>query len=289
MLIAVLAAFVCYLALPGEGQSAVRDPSEQMGFDSSCQHVIFQKTDRIVYPFKPPPASHLHDFYGTRAKYNARVADMRRKTTTCNRPADTAGMWITALINQDTGEPIPGDVFKAYWRTDVAPSELEPMPANLMMVAGNHAATAETPQSTDVVQWNCKDEVTEKVTGPWVEPTNCPTPNGKPRLKIVFPQCYDGRKDSPDHKAHTAYPVQTDGEYHCPASHPHAIPRVGFQISYPPDLDMDNVEFSSGGRFSGHGDYWHTWRLSGNNGFSALMERCMIREGIFCSIGDEPR
>jgi hypothetical protein len=158
---------------------------------------------------------------------------MRQSTSACNRPEDTAGYWVTAVEKPD-GTPVPATEMKAYYRTAVPASEVKPIPPNLMMVAGNHAATADNPQLTSVVHWVCKNEVTGEVTGPWVEPHQCESPDAKPRLKITFPQCWDGtRLDSPDHKAHTAYPKRVNGVCICPGTHPVAITRVGLQFNYP--------------------------------------------------------
>jgi hypothetical protein len=272
--------------------SAVAE-ERQIGFDSSCQHLKFVAMDRIVFPGQQPPVGHLHDHYGTLAGPDATLSQMRQSTSKCNRPEDTAGYWVTAVEKPD-GTPVPATAMKAYYRTAVPASEVKPIPPNLMMVAGNHAATAENPQPLSVVQWTCKNESTGEVTGPWVEPHQCGSSNAKPRLKVTFPQCWDGtRLDSPDHKAHTAYPKSVNGVYKCPATHPVAITRVGLQFNFPAEgqpgwANMDNVTFSSGGRYSGHADFWNTWRVGGENGFNNLNTRC-LKEGTFCGMNNQPR
>jgi Domain of unknown function (DUF1996) len=273
----------------------------RMGFDALCQHLTFEAMDRIVLPGQQPPAGHLHDHYGTLATPDATVSQMQQSTAACNRPEDTAGYWVTAVMKPDGPEdadsepdPVPATAMKAYYRTDVPASKVKPIPLGLMIVAGNHAATATKPQSTNVVHWDCKNTVTGEVTGPWVEPHQCESPDAKPRLKIRFPQCWDGKRlDSPDHKAHTAYPKRVNGVYKCPSTHPVTITRLGLQFNYPAEgepgwADMDTVTFSSGGRFSGHADFWNTWRVDGENGFNSLDTRC-LNEGTYCGLGNQPR
>jgi hypothetical protein len=264
-----------------------------MGFDALCQHLTFEAMDRIVFPGQQPPAGHLHDHYGTLATPDATVSQMQQSTAACNRPEDTAGYWVTAVMKPD-GTPVPATEMKAYYRTDVPASKVKPIPLGLMIVAGNHAATASNPQSTNVVHWDCKNTVTGEVTGPWVEPHQCESPDAKPRLKIRFPQCWDGKRlDSPDHKAHTAYPKRVNGVYKCPSTHPVAITRLGLQFNFPAEgapgwADMETVTFSAGGRFSGHADFWNTWRMDGENGFNNLHTRC-LNEGTYCGLGNQPR
>jgi Domain of unknown function (DUF1996) len=272
----------------------------RMGFDALCQHLEFEAMDRIVLPGQQPPAGHLHDHYGTLATPDATVSQMQQSTAACNRPEDTAGYWVTAVLKPDgpdagsDPDPVPATAMKAYYRTAVPASKVKPIPLGLMIVAGNHAATAANPQSTNVVHWDCKNQVTGEVTGPWVEPHQCESSDAKPRLKIVFPQCWDGKRlDSPDHKAHTAYPKRVNGVYKCPSTHPVAITRLGLQFNFPAEgepgwADMETVTFSSGGRFSGHADFWHTWRVTGENGFNNLHTRC-LNEGTYCGLGNQPR
>ena len=265
----------------------------RMGFDALCQHLTFEAMDRIVYPGQPPPVGHLHDHYGTLATPDATLSQMRQSTSKCNRPEDTAGYWVTAVMKPN-GTPVPATNMKAYYRTAVPASKVKPIPSGLMIVAGNHAATASNPQSTNVVHWSCKNRVTGEVTGPWVEPHQCESSDAKPRLKIRFPQCWDGKRlDSPDHKAHTAYPKRVNGVYKCPSTHPVAITRLGLQFNFPAEgdpgwADMETVTFSSGGRYSGHADFWNTWRMDGENGFNSLHTRC-LNEGTYCGQGNQPR
>jgi hypothetical protein len=35
-------------------------------------------------------------------------------------------------------------------------------------------------------------------------------------------------------------------------------------------------------------DFWHTWRVTGENGFNSLHTRC-LNEGTYCGLGNQPR
>jgi hypothetical protein len=210
-----------------------------MGFDAICQHLEFEAMDRIVSPGQQPPVGHLHDHHGTLAEPDATLSQMRQSTCACNRPEDTAGYWVTAVLKPD-GTPVPATAMKAYYRTAVPSSQVKPIPPDLMKVTGNHAATAANPQLTSVVHWDCKNEVPGEVTGPWVEPHHCESTDAKPRLKIVFPQCWDGRMlDSPDHKAPTAYPKRVNGAYKYPRTHPVARRASGCNSTIPLKVSPD--------------------------------------------------
>jgi hypothetical protein len=298
-LLLVLVVGACALQVQDVSLSATLE-ERRMGFDALCQHLTFEAMDRIVLPGQQPPAGHLHDHYGTLATPDATVSQMQQSTAACNRPEDTAGYWVTAVLKPDgpdadsEPDPVPATAMKAYYRTAVPASKVKPIPLGLMIVAGNHMATEANPQSTSVVHWSCKNQVTGEVTGPWVEPHQCESTDAKPRLKIVFPQCWDGKiLDSPDHKAHTAYPKRVNGVYKCPSTHPVAITRLGLQFNFPAEgepgwADMETVTFSSGGRFSGHADFWNTWVVDGENGFNNLHTRC-LNEDTYCGLGNQPR
>ena len=58
---------------------------------------------------------------------------------------------------------------------------------------------------------------------------------------VNFPDCSNGKPDSPDHKAHMAYSVAG----RCPASHPLAVPEISIVLRYP--AVSGDVFLASGG------------------------------------------
>ena len=273
---------------------AVGNPNRN-GFDTSCRLVKNEASDRIVFPNQPPPVGHPHAFFCTDVDHDSLLREMHQGETNSNRPEDTAGYWIPAILKPD-GTNLKPQVFKAYYRTTI-PSPKVP-PENLKIVAGDRLASS--PQDTDITWWDCKNLETGEVTGKWTEPHQCADNNAKPRLRITFPQCVATvpsdptrmRVDSADHKSHMAYPVRVDGRIKCPSTHPVAIVRVGFQVSYPAAsergaADMSKVTYSSGGRYGSHGDFWQSFQMPGPNGLKQLTERC-FQPGAFCKLGNEP-
>ena len=214
----------------------------------SCDFSHAAQDDPIVHPGEPD-ASHLHVFFGnTGTDAYSTLETLLGGATSCDQPLDTAAYWAPALFRgNEMLEPIGAT---AYYRAGVGmdPSEVEPYPAGLLMVAGNARATERQPLS--IVAWSCGVGAER-----WHEPQPCPDSRAL-RMMITFPDCWDGvNLDSADHHGHVAY--STGGA--CPSSHQVPIPQLQFVVEYPVWGDVTDLVLASGGLLTGHADFMNAW------------------------------
>lgn len=250
-----------------------------IGWDVQCTHTQYAYIDPIVYPFQKP-AGHLHQFAGNAPRENWSAASFRQHSTNCSRKADRSGYWIPAVLKPNGTRITPTNI-APYYRTRVYFGSVVKPPNGLKIIAGD--AHSQTPQDLSIVFWDCKKdgEVGGRVYGISAEPRNCSGNADTPRLHVNFPQCWDGfNLDSADHKSHMAYPYSDGANYYCPSDHPVAIPMLALQVVFPARKDAgvnwNAVTFSSGGRYSMHGDFVSVWK-EGSGGIGDLIKNCMQR------------
>lgn len=208
-------------------------------------HIGFD--DPIVLPGQPDQ-SHQHQFFGNTAtdsdpEYEQAIG----ADTSCDQRLDTASYWSPTLLD-GSGVRVESTGLTAYYRPGdgVAPDEVQPYPPGFMVVAG--AATADEPQSLDVIAWGCGSGAQRAD-----RPLACPDRTGL-RLWITFPDCWDSdRLTTSGSGAHVRY---SDGG--CPESHPVALPQLVMAIDYP-SVDPEGLSLSSGSIDSAHADFWNTW------------------------------
>ena len=233
----------------------VAGPQGSVGqFVVECRFDRFRADDPIVRP-GAAGASHLHQFFGAvGVSADSSQFDLVAGTTTCDQQADTASYWAPSLISAD-GLPIEPMMSTAYYRAgpDVEPTLVVPFPPGLMLVAGDHGATA--PQPLSVVGWSC--DVGSLRSG---LPPDC-TDARRLRMIVTFQDCWDGINiRSPilsDPDVHVSY--SEAGE--CPGRHPVHIPQLQFAVDFEP-VAPDGLSLSSGDILSGHADFWNTWDQS---------------------------
>jgi len=238
-------------------------------FVVSCAHSHSAMHDPVVWP-GAPGRSHLHDFFGNRSVDAWSTADsMLGQATSCERQLDTAAYWAPALF--DHGQPVTPLGLDAYYRPGpgVDPASVVPYPHGLVMISGDHAATE--PQSTAFVGWACG------IQGPMeVTPPVC-SPDAPLRLRVVFPDCWDGeRLDSDDHKAHVAASVGG----RCPGTHPVAIPQLTVAVGYPVAGPGHDLTLASGSVLTGHADFVNAWDEAE---LTRQVRRCLNR-GLVCGV-----
>jgi hypothetical protein len=238
-------------------------------FIVSCAYSHSAYDDPIV-ALGQPGLSHRHDFFGNRTTNAFSTPDsMLGQATSCERQLDTASYWAPSLF--DHGEPVSPLGLDAYYRPGpgIDPTTVQPYPHGLMMIAGDHTATA--PQSTSFVGWGCGIQ-----GDPQVEPPICPA-DAPLRLKVVFPDCWDGvNLDSEDHTSHVTASVGGT----CPESHPVAIPQLTLSIGYPISGEGHDLSLSSGSVLSGHADFVNAWDEAE---LTRQVVKCLHR-GLVCGV-----
>jgi hypothetical protein len=233
-----------------------------VNFVSACAFSHRNTDDPIVYPGQPGK-SHDHTFLGndTTDAFST-VGTMLGATTSCRRPGDTAAYWVPTLISP-SNTPVTPLRATVYYRRHTLDA-LQTFPLGFRMIAGNSKATV--AQGLKITSWNCGPQAEIRPT-PTI-PT-CPDAgrNGL-ALHVMFPDCWDGTSlDSPDHQSHMAYSVKG----RCPADHPVAVPALQVNVRYAA-AGGDGYTLASGGQFSGHADFFNTWRQARLKG---LVEGCL--------------
>jgi hypothetical protein len=241
-------------------------------FRTTCELSHMNFDDVMVAP-GVKGAFHLHQYVGNTAAdadaqfEEGRIAEVGDSTCrggTVNRTA----YWSPAMVDTRTGTPVVPDGFMAYYKhgydLPVGTQFVVP-PVGLRMLSGSMSNTS----PNGPWRFNCNGlngAVNYDTRG---IPTQCPM-GATITANIAFPQCWDGvNLDSPTHRTHVVSVVSDGaGGRRCPASHPHALPKVEFNWRYrvvdPEALkywrlssDM-NPAVPAGYTF--HGDWWNGWR-----------------------------
>ena len=243
------------------GPSQNTDGSGQFRMTCDFSHMSFN--DPIVAPGRPG-ASHLHVFFGNTAIDHSSTQQSIEQTgnSTCaGGTANRTGYWVPAIIDTKDGTPLKPLQMMVYYKSNVYPgSTVRAKPAGLRMIAGDMMASA--PQQR--VYWECIKASGETERSSSI-PANCPV-GGTIEVTVEFPECWDGvNLDSPDHKSHMAYPVNSVG---CPTSHPVQLPHLTEKVRYAVTeevstarwrLSSDNYDKTLPGGYSIHADWFNGW------------------------------
>jgi Domain of unknown function (DUF1996) len=250
------------VGLPLERANAV--PQSQAVWSVKCNLSHSAADDPIVFPGQPG-RSHLHDFFGSGSvDANTTTRSLVDAASSCLKgmnEVDKAGYWTPALL--DGGRVVRGAPddhrIDAYYTLLHKSAPVRPIPFGLRMVAGDAKATRPQPiaiTSFDCVRFPNGGEVTRRNAA---IPT-CPA-GSYLSARIMFPSCWDGRNlDSPDHKAHMAYPTRE----RCPVSHPVSLPVLSIRARWKTvrSVPSSRLSLASGGQFSMHADFWNGWSPS---------------------------
>jgi Domain of unknown function (DUF1996) len=257
-----LIALVGAVGLPLKRANAL--PQSQAVWSVKCNITHSAPDDPIVFP-RLPGRSHLHDFFGNAsvdaATTTGSLVDADSSCLKGMGEVDKAGYWTPALLNG--GRAVRGSAdehrIDAYYSVVGKSVPVRPYPFGLRMVAGDAKSTR--PQSVNITSYDCvRFPNGGEVTGRSAAIPTCPQ-GSYVSARVMFPSCWDGRNlDSPDHKAHMAYPTRE----RCPLSHPVSLPTLSMRVRWKEAMGIasSRLSLSSGGQFSMHADFWNAWSPS---------------------------
>ena len=250
-------------------------------FTAVCDYTGLRDTiDPIVAPGSTT-FMHAHDFFGnTEVTADSTPASLRENSdTNCDPVEDASSYWIPSLLQN--GQPLDATSLTAYYfvKSPMDPAQVQEMPADMKMIAGNAKATS--PQPLNRIAWTCFGSSQMLSTIP-----DC---NGRTlQLALFFPQCWDGvNTDSPDHVSHVAYSQPGVG---CPESHPYLIPQLELQFRWQPepgaqlDVSSDSMVGQSNG-ITAHADFVNGWDV---NTLKERTDNC-LRWPVVCLTNGEDR
>lgn len=223
--------------------------------------------DPIVFPGRPG-ASHNHTFVGnTATNANSTAATLLTGRTSCQDGADESGYWFPTLYRD--GTVVDPAAVTVYYKSGVHDYRtVQPFPTGFRLLVGSML----TPDAAHFQgNWQCGG------SGPRQDiPASCPAGSAL-IVHLKAPSCWDGLNlDSPDHKAHMAWPVRGA----CPLDHPVALPMLEIKVSYQlPGGVTTGLRYSSGASYSFHFDFFGAWQP---DRLAYLVRHC-INEGRQCN------
>jgi hypothetical protein len=258
-------------------------------FRTTCSLTSFQFNDPLGNPGRSN-SSPLHVFFGnTAVDQNSTASSVSSNGNSSCRGGtlNRTAYYFPAVIDSRNGEvqtPMEGTF---YYKTgyNMEPSTIRPIPAGLVMIAGDINARGVQLYQTE---WGCR--TTWRENDGMIQA--CPIGDAV-RLVIHFPQCWDGvNLDSPNHKSHMAYPIYRNSPQRstCPSTHPVPLPQVTEIIDYEmragssPQtwrLSTDNYSTSIRGGLSAHAQWiegWDRWTMN------TMVTGCLQR-ALDCGVG----
>jgi hypothetical protein len=254
VLLASGVAFLAALTSAPAASAASRDHGAS--FAVRCDFTHRNSDDPIVHPGHQG-AAHGHDFFGnTSTRFDSTYESMLAAPTSCTRPEDTAGYWLPTV--KWNGDDLQAHRAVFYYRAGGKDhTRVEPFVADLRVINASR------------ITWSCGTK--DAAAGTKTPPTQCG--GGVLGLRIVFPDCSNGRTDSADHKSHMTRSVpKSDGTRRCPSTHPVPVPTLTVNANFRIPTTPGKVTLSSGGASTMHADFWNTWD---QQALDALVERCI--------------
>jgi len=237
---------------------SARSSDHGASFAVRCDFSHRAPDDPIVHPGHQGMA-HSHDFFGnTSTKYNSTYKSLHAAATTCTRSKDTAAYWMPTV--KWNGRVLESNRAVFYYRAGGKKhTKVLAYPAGLKVV---------TPVNQGV-SWRCGR--TDNGGGRRTPPSRCAS--GELGVRIIFPDCSNGKLDSDNHRSHMTYSRPIDGKVRCPKSHPRSVPVLTMNVTFDiPARQRGKVTLSSGGASSIHADFFNAWN---QEALAALVKRCI--------------
>lgn len=227
--------------------------------------------DPLVHA-KMPGMSHSHDFFGnTTTNAYSTLKSLEAGGTTCDQRADKAAYWApTAYKNGVALKPRAATIY--YRNTGADLSAIKVPPPGFAMIAGNTPGTK--PLDGLLTGWSCRRPNGTKAA--WIQGVPTCARGEDLVFRVVFPECWNGRLDSADHRSHVAR-ILKNGT--CPSTHPYLIPRISMTVRYD-SRGGKGITLSSGGPVDGaHMDFFNAWN---SRTLHDLVRRCLLSRHDHC-------
>jgi len=263
-----------------------------------CGQLTIDRIDPLVNPGQLP-SQHMHQVVGGNA-FNATMDPTGKEPpdistcTTCTYSEDFSNYWtanvyyrgrngsfkrVPQFANLGVGA-LNGGATIYYIRGYQSAAKVTAFKPGFRMLVGDSA----NRQSARQVRQMCFRCETNKQQSPFggAPCTGADTSafpkgpcGGGWRVSVHFPSCWDGKNtDSPDHKAHIAYPQRGTFESGgaCPTTHPVHIPQVMYEIMFDTSGFNDKAQWPEDGSqpffwsmgdktgFGMHADYLFGWK-----------------------------
>jgi len=237
------------------GEVARPSMSGTGSFTLRCVWSHHAAVDPVVSP-GDPATPHLHTMFGntTTAHDSTDASLAAADTTSCaGGTANRSAYWFPALLDE-SGTVLEPSAITAYYSTGrIATADVEPLPAGLRIIAGNDHRSA----ASSYVRFTCAMP-DGRTAEDRVIPRNCPA-GAELQLSVIFPQCWDGRLDTHDHRAHLVYAAAG----RCPDTHQQALSEVRIDVRWDLTAGTGGLRLSSDGEglpgASAHADLIAAW------------------------------
>lgn len=287
----------------GYGPVKTNAPDVVGAFRVICPPTGLNYDDAVLYPGVKNGSPHGHIYYCTKGvDANSTPDTLRNDWKGGYNPLLGSGYWSAWPQRAKDGKVIQIDYASIYYKrrpiTDPmcfkqAPKGCIPLVRDIRMVSGYDMRRMGQAQPENATfTHRCISEGKPSIERPLVADAVADCGGaGQIMTAIGFPECSDGRADSPDHRSHVAqikYRGQSYAE--CDADHPYLMTHVTEQIAFTVEADDEPIVFSSdampGMPQMPGGSTFHADYLYGLHDYLAQRIEACINALLSCSDGE---